>query len=286
MGRPLIQRSLFPELDVPPPAPGAPRRSLRLVVLGSGSQGNAVVIEAGGRRLLVDAGFSAREIRRRLARVGLGFADLDAVVLTHEHLDHVRGLERLCRKRPVPVYATAGTVGGMTLRPEVAALVRCCRSGVPFEAAGFVVELFTVPHDAREPVGVVVEDPGGGGRVGLVADLGCRSRLAWARLAGVHALILEANHDLEMLRNGPYPWSLKQRVAGRHGHLSNADAAEGLSELVHRDLSHVVLYHLSQVNNLPALAAAVVGEELARLRARAALTVSGQLEPTPWLTVG
>ena len=258
---------------------------MRLVVLGSGSQGNAVVIEAGGRRLLVDAGFSAREIKRRLARVGLVPEDLDAVVLTHEHLDHVRGLNRFCRRRRVPVYATPGTVEGMSLRPEVAPLVRPCRSGVPFEAAGFVVEMFNVPHDAREPVGVVVEDPGGGGRVGLVADLGCRSRLAWARLGGVHALLLEANHDLEMLRNGPYPWSLKQRVAGRHGHLSNADAAAGLDELAHQGLQHVVLYHLSQVNNLPALAAAVVGEELARLRAGAALTISGQFEPTPWLTI-
>jgi phosphoribosyl 1,2-cyclic phosphodiesterase len=282
----LIQGSLFPELDSPTSAPVIPRRPLRLVVLGSGSQGNAVVIEAAERRLLVDAGFSAREIKRRLACVGLTFDDLHAIVLTHEHFDHVRGLERLCRKRPIPVYATAGTVGGLTLRPEVAALVRCCRSGVPFEAAGFIVELFTIPHDAREPVGVVVEDPGGGGRVGLVADIGCRSRLAWARLAGVHALILEANHDLEMLRNGPYPWPLKQRVAGRHGHLSNREAAEGLSELAHQGLSHVVLYHLSQVNNLPSLAAAVVGEELARLRTKAALTVSGQFEPTPWLTVG
>jgi phosphoribosyl 1,2-cyclic phosphodiesterase len=259
---------------------------MRLVVLGSGSEGNAVVIEAGGRRLLVDAGFSAREIKRRLAKVGLEPEDLHGVVLTHEHLDHVRGVERFCRKRRVPIYATAGTVGGMSLRPEVAALVRCCRSGVPFEAGGFVVELFSVPHDAREPVGVVVEDPGGGGRVGLVSDLGCRSRLAWSRLGGVHALVLEANHDLEMLRNGPYPWPLKQRVAGRHGHLSNADAADGLAELAHEGLQHVVLYHLSQVNNLPALAAAVVGEELTRLRTQAAMTISGQFEPTPWLTVG
>ena len=280
------QASLFPELDGPVREPVVPRRPMRLVVLGSGSEGNAVVIEAGGRRLLVDAGFSAREIKRRLAKVGLEPEDLHGVVLTHEHLDHVRGVERFCRKRRVPIYATAGTVGGMSLRPEVAALVRCCRSGVPFEAAGFVVELFSVPHDAREPVGVVVEDPGGGGRVGLVSDLGCRSRLAWARLGGVHALVLEANHDLEMLRNGPYPWPLKQRVAGRHGHLSNADAADGLEELAHDGLQHVVLYHLSQVNNLPALAAAVVGEELARLRAKAAITISGQFEPTPWLTVG
>jgi phosphoribosyl 1,2-cyclic phosphodiesterase len=280
------QASLFPELEPAASVSVPVRRPMRLVVLGSGSQGNAVVVEAGGRRLLVDAGFSAREIKRRLAKVGLTPEDLHGVVLTHEHLDHVRGVNRFCRKRPVPIYATAGTVSGLTLRPEVAARVRCYRSGVPFEAAGFVVELFNVPHDAREPVGVVIEDPVGGGRVGLVADIGCRSRLAWSRLAGVHALVLEANHDLEMLRNGPYPWSLKQRVAGRHGHLSNVEAADGLPELVHEGLRHVVLYHLSQVNNLPALAAAVVGEELARLRTKAELTVSGQFDPTPWLTVG
>jgi phosphoribosyl 1,2-cyclic phosphodiesterase len=282
----VIQGSLFPELQ---PAPrrdvAVPRRQLRLAVLGSGSKGNSVVIEAGGRRLLVDAGFSYRELRRRLGKVGLGIEQIDAVVITHEHGDHVRGIERLCKKRSVPIYATGGTVAELALRPEHARQVRPCRSGVPFEAAGFVVELFAIPHDAREPVGVVVEDPGGG-RVGLVADIGCRSRLAWSRLAGVHALLLETNHDLEMLRSGPYPWSLKQRVAGRHGHLSNVEAADGLSELVHDGLEHVVLYHLSQINNLPSLAAAVVGEELARLRARAEMTISGQYEPTPWLTVG
>jgi phosphoribosyl 1,2-cyclic phosphodiesterase len=279
------QSSLFPELEISPVEPPPPKRPLRLCVLGSGSQGNAVVIEAGGRRLLVDAGFSAREIKRRLARVGLAIEQIDAIVLTHEHGDHVRGLDRLCKKRRIPVYATAGTIGGLDVRPEVASLLRCCRSGVPFEAAGFLVELVLVPHDAREPVGVVVEDPGGA-RVGLVADLGCRSRLAGGRLASVHALVLEANHDLGMLRDGPYPWVLKQRVAGRHGHLSNEDAAQGLPELVHDGLGHVVLYHLSQVNNLPSLAAAVVGEQLDRLRAKAQLTVSGQYEPTPWLTVG
>jgi phosphoribosyl 1,2-cyclic phosphodiesterase len=282
----VIQRSLFPELEAPGPvgAP-APRRPLRLSVLGSGSKGNAVVVEAGGRRLLVDVGFSFRELRRRLAHVGLTPEDVDAVVLTHEHGDHVRGLQRFCRRRPVPVFATEGTRRGLSAGAEAAARLRACRSGVPFEAAGFLVEVFTVPHDAREPVGVVVEDPGGA-RVGLVADLGCRSRLAWSRLAGVHALLLETNHDLEMLRNGPYPWALKQRVAGRHGHLSNSEAAQGLPELVHDGLAHVVLYHLSQINNLPGLAAAAVGEELARLRARAEMTISGQDEPTPWLTVG
>jgi phosphoribosyl 1,2-cyclic phosphodiesterase len=283
----VIQASLFPELAAPAARPAAPpRRPLRLAVLGSGSKGNAVVVEAGGRRLLIDAGFSYRELRRRLGKVGLAVEDVDAVVLTHEHGDHVRGVARLCKKLPVPVYATAGTVAELSLPPEAATRVRSCRSGQPFEAAGFVVELFAVPHDAREPVGVVVEDPAGGGRVGLVADLGCRSRLAWSRLAGVHGLLLETNHDLEMLRSGPYPWALKQRVAGRHGHLSNAEAAQGMGELQHDGLAHVVLYHLSQINNLPALAAAAVGEELARLRSRATLTISGQDEPTPWLAVG
>jgi phosphoribosyl 1,2-cyclic phosphodiesterase len=281
----VIQRSLFPELEVVAADPGPPRRPLRLSVLGSGSKGNAVVIEAAGRRLLIDVGFSFRELRRRLARVGLAPEDVDAVVLTHEHGDHVRGLERFCRKRAVPVFATEGTQRGLGGAEGAAARLRSCRSGVPFEAAGFFVEVFAVPHDAREPVGVVVEDPGGA-RVGLVADLGCRSRLAWSRLSSVHALLLETNHDLEMLRNGPYPWPLKQRVAGRHGHLSNAEAAQGLAELVHDGLSHVVLYHLSQINNLPALAAATVGEELARLGADALMTISGQDEPTPWLTVG
>ena len=130
--------------------------------------------------------------------------------------------------------------------------------------AGFEVEPFLIPHDAREPVGLVVED-GAGHRVGLAADLGYRSHLAWARLARLDALLLETNHDLEMLRNGPYPWPLKQRVAGRHGHLSNADAAEGLPELLHDALRLVVLYHLSRTNNLPR-AASVVGEALERRR--------------------
>jgi len=279
------QAALFPELEIVPAQPPPPKRPLRLCVLGSGSQGNAVVVEAGGRRLLIDAGFSAREVRRRLAKVGLELDQIDAIVLTHEHGDHVRGLDRLAKKRRVPIYATGGTIAGLDVRAETASLLRPCRSGVPFEAAGFLVELFLVPHDAREPVGVVVEDPGGA-RVGLVADLGCRSRLAWGRLASVHALLLESNHDLGMLRDGPYPWSLKQRVAGRHGHLSNEDAAQGLPELVHDGLAHVVLYHLSQVNNLPSLAAAVIGEQLDRLAAKAELTVSGQDLPTPWLTVG
>ncbi|MCG8459341.1 MAG: MBL fold metallo-hydrolase, partial [Holophagales bacterium] len=157
-------------------------------------------------------------------------------------------------------------------------------SGRPFEAAGFRVEAFRLPHDAREPVGFVVEDQAGR-RIGLAADLGARTQLAWARLRDLDVLILETNHDLQMLRSGPYPWSLKQRIAGRHGHLSNREASEGLPDLLSDRLEAVVLYHLSRTNNLPALAAESIGERLDRERSRAEVLVTDQDTPSPWIEI-
>ena len=257
---------------------------MRIAVLGSGSGGNAVVVEHGGRRILIDAGFSCRDIERRLALVGLAGARFEALVVTHEHEDHNRGADRFVRRHGAPLYATEGTLAGTYLKEEAARSTVLIRSGKPVDVGGFVVEPFLIPHDAREPVGLVVEGPDGC-RVGLVADLGTRSRLAWARLCNLDVLVLETNHDLDMLRNGPYPWALKQRVAGRHGHLSNAEAAEGLPELLCDRLRSVVLYHLSRTNNLPALAAAVIGEALDRAGSRARLTVTEQDRPAPWVEV-
>ncbi len=290
-----LQQSLF-DIPTDPSHPGleaavSRRRArspsdlpLRLVVLGSGSGGNAVVVEVGGHRLLLDAGFSCREIERRLAQRGLAPAGFDAVVVTHEHEDHVRGADRFCRRHGVPLFATAGTLDGSPLSEPTRRGATVIRSGEPWEVGGFRLEAFSIPHDAREPVGLVLED-GCGRRVGLVADLGTRSRLAWGRLVDLDLLILEANHDLEMLRNGPYPWPLKQRVAGRHGHLSNADAADGLAELVCDRLHWVVLYHLSRTNNLPALAADAAGEALSKVSSPATLLVSEQHQPTAWVEI-
>jgi phosphoribosyl 1,2-cyclic phosphodiesterase len=263
-----------------PPAPAGP--PLRVAVLGSGSGGNAVVVESGSHRILIDAGFACREIERRLAAVGVDPKSLSALILTHEHVDHCRGAARFAKRHHLPIYATQGTLDGWGFKPEVAASAVVLRSGEPVQVSGFVVEPFAIPHDAREPVGFLVED-GAGRRVGLAADLGSRTRLAWARLAEVDLLLLEANHDLDMLRTGPYPWALKQRVAGRHGHLSNREAAEGIPELVSSRLRCVALYHLSRTNNLPALAAAAVAEALEREGCRAALAVTDQFRPTPWL---
>lgn len=258
---------------------------LRAVVLGSGSGGNAVVVESGGCRLLIDAGFSCRELERRMRAVGVDPATISALLLTHEHEDHVRGAGRFALRHRIPVHATRGTIAGCALPPDVAARLQVFASGDVVEVGGgFAVEPFAIPHDAREPVGFVVQD-GAGRRLGLLSDLGCRSRLVWGRLTDLDLLLLETNHDLELLRSGPYPWPLKQRVAGRHGHLSNHDAGEGLPELLSARLRFVVLYHLSRTNNLPALAAAAVAEPLAREGSAADIVLSNQFEPTAWLEV-
>lgn len=257
--------------------------TLRVAVLGSGSGGNALVIESGGTRLLIDAGFSCREIEKRLAAVGIDRPEFDGLILTHEHTDHTRGAARFSKRNQVPVYATRGTFEGFD--NGVNGTDRhLLSSGRSLEVGELLVEPFAVPHDAREPIGLVVEDSDGR-RVGLVADLGTRSPQAWGRLTALDAIVLETNHDLDMLRSGPYPWPLKQRVASEHGHLSNSDAAAGIADLDASRLQWVVLYHLSRTNNLPALARQTVEPALHRQRCPAKICVSDQFEPSPWLAV-
>ncbi len=253
---------------------------MKIAVLGSGSRGNAVVVQSDGHSILVDAGFSCRQLELRLRALRVDPTTIEALVLTHEHSDHVCGAELFSRRYGLPVFATEGTLSHLPLkRPGIA-----LRSGEKQEVPGFEVEPFAIPHDAREPVGLVLQDDEGR-RLGLAADLGSRTRLAWGRLRDLDFLILETNHDLTMLRDGPYPWALKQRVAGRHGHLSNREAAEGIPELVSERLKWVVLYHLSQTNNLPALAAEAVGEALDTCGAEAQTVVTEQHQPTTWLEV-
>jgi len=264
------------QLDLGLAAPAA-----RIVVLGSGSGGNVLVVECGARRLMIDAGFSCREIESRLKQCQVDLDSFDGLVLTHEHSDHTRGAARFAKRHDLKVYATTGTLGELDLEAK-GIPTQNVRSGEALEIGDFIVEPFEIPHDAREPVGYVVED-GTGHRVGLAADLGTWSQLVWGRLTDLDALVLETNHDLEMLRSGPYPWPLKQRVAGRHGHLSNAEAARGLPELLSDRLKWVVLYHLSRTNNLPALALEAVGETVNRSGAATQICVSDQGQPSPWL---
>jgi phosphoribosyl 1,2-cyclic phosphodiesterase len=245
---------------------------VRLHVLASGSGGNALAAEVAGGFVLFDCGLGPRVLARRLQQVGLPVERLKALVLTHEHTDHVKGLAALVKRFSGPMYATAGTweaLGGIPPGGEL------LRAGRPTLVEGLGVLPVSVSHDALEPVGFVLEN--GQVRVGVVTDTGVVTELLLERLAGCHGLFLEANHDLDMLRFGPYPPVLKQRIASRHGHLSNEQARDALERLAHDGLRTVVAMHLSEENNRPAL----VVRELSRVLAGSPvkLAVASQREP-------
>lgn len=221
---------------------------MRVLVLASGSGGNAVVVEANGARVLVDCGISYRQLRARLAPFALDPGDLQAVLLTHEHIDHVRGLEVFCKKHRVPVLGSEGTCRALSGRVRVEPLL-CSGRGLVHD--GMEVQPVATSHDAREPVGFVFSHAGT--RLGLVTDTGVMTSLLVERLAGCALLLLEANHDLDMLRLGPYPWPLKQRIRSRTGHLSNCQTREVLGQLAGPALEWVVAMHLSRENNTPEL---------------------------------
>ena len=224
---------------------------MRFTSLGSGSSGNALVVESGTTRVMMDCGFSIAETCMRLARVGLAPENLAGIVVTHEHDDHLGGVARFAKRYALPVYLTRGTAQWL---PEdfPAVLVRYIDSHTPFSIDGLAVEPFPVPHDAREPVQYVFSD--GAARLGVVTDLGCITQHVVDKLSGCEALVIECNHDLDMLMSGPYAISLKQRVAGRFGHLDNAGARHLVASLDRSRLRHLIAAHLSQQNNTPVLA--------------------------------
>lgn len=226
---------------------------MRLSLLASGSKGNSLFLETGDCRLLVDAGLSGRETILRLCSIGVDAATLDGILVTHEHSDHVRGVGALARKLKVPVLGSGRTLAAARHVIGRADFVEF-DAGSPFVFKGVSIDPFPITHDACDPVGFRIES--GEGCIGFATDLGIATRLTQEKLKGCRALVLEFNHDEQMLQNGPYPWHLKQRIRSRHGHLSNAEAACLLEELLHPGLQGVFLSHLSEVNNDPALAMA------------------------------
>ncbi|PLX48346.1 MAG: MBL fold metallo-hydrolase [Desulfobulbaceae bacterium] len=225
---------------------------MKFCVLGSGSKGNATYVEAGGRALLIDAGFSGREISQRLERVGASMARVEGILLTHEHNDHIQGAGVLSRKYKTALLANQATFQAAGPRLGKVAMFQPFQTGEKFTFAGFSIHPFATSHDTAEPVGFVIEHQGL--TLGFCTDTGMVSRLLQQRLAGCHGLVLECNHDLQMLAAGPYPLHLQQRVRSRQGHLANNDAARFLGDLLHAHLQHVVLAHLSETNNQPELA--------------------------------
>ena len=233
---------------------------MRVCLLASGSKGNAVLVETGRSRVLIDAGLSATEVIFRLAKIGLAGADLDGILISHEHSDHVRGAGALARKLKIPLllsYPTHREIHAALKKVEVIEF----ESGYPFTFRDLLIDPFPITHDACDPVGFVIESSDG--KVGFATDLGIATRLVKEKLRGSRVLVLESNHDEEMLLEGPYPWHLKQRIKSRHGHLSNVEAAEMLNEILHPGLEGVLLAHLSEVNNDPKVALNVAANLIA-----------------------
>jgi phosphoribosyl 1,2-cyclic phosphodiesterase len=232
---------------------------MRVCLLASGSKGNSLLVESGRTRLLIDAGLSARELRRRLELVGVAIETIDALLITHEHTDHVRGLGPLVRQFGLPVYLQTdlarhlADVGNPQCVQEFVA-------GEDFTVNDLTVSPFAVTHDSLAPVGFTFS--GERGKIGVATDLGVATRLVMESLRGCRALVLETNHDEEMLRDGPYPWPLKQRVRSAHGHLSNRAGSSLLQDLLWPGLETVFLGHLSETNNRPELALKSVNQVL------------------------
>jgi phosphoribosyl 1,2-cyclic phosphodiesterase len=237
---------------------------MRFCSLGSGSTGNATLVEARSdstvSRMLIDCGFSLRELERRLARAGLAPADLDAVFVTHEHGDHVGCALTLARRHGIPLWTSRGTwraIGEPELPGE---LLHFARDQEAIAIGDLQLAPYTVPHDANEPLQLCVSD--GATRLGVLTDAGSVTAHLLAQLQACDALLLECNHDRGMLANSAYPASLKARIGGRLGHLANDTAAEILAACLHSGLKHLVAAHLSERNNRPALAQVVLASVL------------------------
>jgi phosphoribosyl 1,2-cyclic phosphodiesterase len=252
---------------------------MRVTVLGSGSSGNSILVQAGDTSLLVDAGFSGKELERRLGESGVLPHELSGLLITHDHGDHTRGMGVLARRWGLPLYLTERTHRACTKLLRGDERVRYYRGAEPLQLGSLRVDPFVTVHDAADPLAVTVTECATGEKLGIATDLGRPTKSMRHALAACDMLILEANHDEILLRESPYPWSVKARIGSSHGHLSNRAAAELLGEIFDDRLGTVVLAHLSDNANDPFLARDVVARTLDRCGYRGRLAVAQQDKP-------
>jgi len=233
---------------------------LAVCVLASGSKGNAIFVSNGETAILVDAGLSGIEIERRLESKNLNPRMLDAIFVSHEHSDHIQGVGVLSRRFHLPVYITPKTMEAAANQLGRIKNVRFFECGVSFMVGSLTIHPFSISHDAVDPAGFTISHADR--KIGIATDLGIGTAVVKEHLKLCDVLILEANHDPAMLAEGPYPWPIKQRIKGRTGHLSNEDAYKLLNEIGHRNLKHVILAHLSEINNTPQHALKAVDRKL------------------------
>lgn len=264
---------------------------MQLYSIASGSSGNCVYLGEEDGGILIDAGISRKRIVTGLERKGLSLDDIKAIFITHEHSDHISGLGPVLRKNPIPVYATADTVSAIwektnmnNISPE---LFHSIRPEEEIEAGEMLVRPFSISHDAVDPVCYTVEKQGK--RAAVATDMGCFDDTIIRVLGQCDSVLIEANHDINMLQVGPYPYSLKMRILGNKGHLSNTSCADLIKEILHKDLKHLVLGHLSRENNFPQLAYRTVLDELEKTETWGTLDtrlmVASRDEPTELLKI-
>ena len=257
---------------------------MNFCVLGSGSKGNCTLVESGSTTILIDAGFSGKEVSRRLALINRSPENLSAILVTHEHGDHISGVGVLSRRCKLPVYANRGTHQASESRVKKLHKRVEFGTGERFVVGDLEIHPFQVSHDTADPVGFVVSD--GNSALCYCTDTGRVTKLIAHHVRKCRALILEANHDQQMLMDGPYPMPLKQRVRSNQGHLANGDAARFLAGLVNSSLQYVILAHLSETNNLPEVAMARVQEELRSTEFGFEILLAGQDSPTGFISLG
>jgi phosphoribosyl 1,2-cyclic phosphodiesterase len=259
--------------------------AIQFTVLGSGSGGNCAFLETPRTKLLIDAGFSGRQIAARLAGIGRAMEEIDAIILTHEHTDHTAGLNVLCNRSQLPLYCNRLTAEAIQHDLPKFKNWKIFPTGNSFEVGDLTISSFSIPHDASDPVGYVVLHEGV--KIGFLTDLGHCTKMVVERMRAVNVLLLETNHDLKMLQDHPRrPWALKQRIASRHGHLSNVAAARAACDITTEGLRHVYLAHLSQECNRPELAFKEVRNALDQLgAAHVTAHLTSQESPCPTLTL-
>lgn len=258
---------------------------MKFAVLGSGSAGNSTILECGSTRILIDAGLSAKQLCLRLVSLGIDPASLSAILLTHEHGDHTRGLKNFLKKYPTPLYATGETAHVIREQSIGEAIWKTFEAGQDFPIEQLSVRSFSIQHDAVDPVGFVIES--GGIRFGLLSDAGYVTSSVTHHLRSLSALFIEANYDDELLEaDTKRPWSIKQRISSRHGHLSNVQVEALLRDIAHPDLTQVVFGHLSSDCNCPDRVTNRFASCLAELgHTHTALHCATQAEVTPWFEI-
>jgi phosphoribosyl 1,2-cyclic phosphodiesterase len=259
---------------------------LKIATLGSGSRGNSVLVESNSTRILVDAGFSGSELARRLADLGRRPEEIDAVVVTHEHRDHTAGIGVAARRWGWPLFMTERTAEACDGLLRGQESIEHFPAGSRFRIGSLEIHAVPTCHDAADPVAVTIREQESGLLAGVATDLGRATAPVRAAMTGCHFLVLEANHDEVRLREAPYPWSLKQRIGGSRGHLSNHLAGDFAKELMHPEMGGILLAHLSQECNDPRLARATVGGALRKRGYRGRIGVAGQTRPSASVEIG